>query len=395
MKEHFIILKNTAAILNTRDHLHGPIHMPAVETFRTPIINIEISETDQQGLADMMSLPEVERAAPSMPLKLVNPENTADIESSDNVWGINAVGATSSPYTGNGITMAILDTGIDKAHVAFDGVELVEKDFTGDGNGDSNGHGTHVAGTIFGRDVNGKRIGIARGVKKALIGKVLGARGGSTYMLMKAIEWAVDSGADIISMSLGIDFPSYVKRLEQKGYPTEAAVSMGLEGYRANVALFESIMKQLYTAGKFGFNQTVLTIAAAGNDNPGGKFEVNVSPPAVSEGIVSVGAVKKQGKGYVIADFSNRKPNISAPGVDILSAQAGTTAGLVSFNGTSMATPHVAGVAALIMEKYKKSGNTNPQFLAAKLLASGDTSLFPASYPAYYMGAGIVMAPQS
>ena len=83
-----------------------------------------------------------------------------------------------STWTGEGVTVAVLDTGIDSKHPAFAGVDIVEKDFTGTGNGDRQGHGTHCAGTIFGRDVDGKRIGVARGVKRALIGKVLGDEGG-------------------------------------------------------------------------------------------------------------------------------------------------------------------------------------------------------------------------
>ena len=84
------------------------------------------------------------------------------------------MGADTSSCTGNGIVVAVLDTGIDASHPAFAGVEVIQKDFTGEGDGDQHGHGTHCAGTIFGRNVNGTRIGVAMGVKKALIGKVLG-----------------------------------------------------------------------------------------------------------------------------------------------------------------------------------------------------------------------------
>ena len=122
------------------------------------------------------------------------------------------MGADTSPFTAKGVTVAVLDTGIDATHPAFEGVELIQKDFTGEGRGDKNGHGTHVAGTIFGQTVDGLRIGVAPGIGRALVGKVLDALGGgSTQSIAEAIQWALNSGANVISMSLGMDFPGLVK----------------------------------------------------------------------------------------------------------------------------------------------------------------------------------------
>src|SRR5690606_5321382 len=103
--------------------------------------------------------------------------------------------------------------GIDAQHPAFEGVQLIEKDFTNTSVGDGNGHGTHCAGTIFGRDVADHRIGIARGVKKALIGKVLKDNGrGSSEMIFEGMKWAVQEGAHVVSMSIGFDFSKTVQR---------------------------------------------------------------------------------------------------------------------------------------------------------------------------------------
>lgn len=135
--------------------------------------------------------------------------------------------------------VAVLDTGIDAGHPAFEGVELISRNFTQDAPEDLHGHGTHCAATIFGRDVGGQRIGVARGIRKALIGKVLG-KGSDTQSIVQAIEWAAEN-SDVISMSLGVDFPGYARRLRESGFPEELAVSRALEAYRANVRLYESV----------------------------------------------------------------------------------------------------------------------------------------------------------
>src|SRR5262249_4677245 len=99
--------------------------------------------------------------------------------------------------------------------------------------GDKQGHGTHCAGTIFGRAVDGKRIGVAPGVTKALIGKVLADDGGgNSDMIFAGIQWAVTEGAQVISMSLGFDFPGSVKRMTDDGWPIDLDLDLarGLAG---------------------------------------------------------------------------------------------------------------------------------------------------------------------
>jgi subtilisin family serine protease len=130
----------------------------------------------------------------------------------------------------SGIVVAVLDTGIDPNHTAFRGLAFESKNFsTVPYEDDKHGHGTHCAGTILGRDVDGIRIGVARGVRRALIGKVLDDEGyGDSVRIAQAIQWAHLQGAQVISMSQGIDFLSLVTWYEKAGAERAEAFSRAL-----------------------------------------------------------------------------------------------------------------------------------------------------------------------
>lgn len=305
--------------------------------------------------------PTVHSKAPIMPLRLIEPhaQTAPSGELPSQSWGIAAVGASTSKLTGAGITVAILDTGIQKDHPAFDGVELISRNFTGEADADTHGHGTHCAGTIFGRDVSGCRIGVARGVTRALIGKVIGS-GGTTASVANAINWAVERGANVISMSLGIDYIAYKAELERRGFPDPIATSRALAAYAQSVRLFDNLSR--FVIGVGGGLPGAVLVAATGNESDRQKnpnFTVTLSPPAVGEGVLAVAALAQSGdaaRPYEVAGFSNVGARLAAPGVDILSARLG--GGLISMSGTSMATPHVAGVAALWAEQMHKQGHS-------------------------------------
>lgn len=356
--------------------------------------SVERVEATPEQLADIRTDETVRAAAPIMPLRLIEPEESAAEPSGEgSTWGIRAVGADTSPFDGSGITVAVLDTGIDASHPAFAGVAITEKDFTGDGDGDAHGHGTHCAGTILGADVEGMRIGVAPNVDRVLVGKVLGQGGGSTESILDAVAWAVAEGAQVISMSLGIDFPGMVESLRGRGVPSRAATSMALAAYRDNVRIFDTIADLAKFSGPFGRGAVI--VAASGNEShreasPGSDetYVLDAAPPATADGILSVGALSEQEGEYGIAPFSNANPDLSGPGVDVISAAVG--GGLRALSGTSMATPHVAGVAALWAQKLQQEQAMKVDVLKGALVERSEkTGLTFAE-----VGRGMVFAPQ-
>lgn len=333
-----------------------------------------------------------------MPTTLVAPMNAcaaATPDPGDVSWGVAAVGAAESPYSGAGVRVAVLDTGIDSAHEAFDEVSLIQEDFTGEGDGDAHGHGTHCAGTIAGRPVEGHRYSVAPGIGELLIGKVLSGTGrGSTTAIARGILWAVDQRAAVVSISLGLDFPGYVMRLTRDmGLELEPAISKALEGYRDNLRFFEGLAG--YVRSRKAFGDGCVIVAAAGNESQRGgakPYTIGAAPPAASVGFVPVGALAP-GSGpahFEVAQFSNADPAVVAPGVDVFSARAG--GGYARMSGTSMATPHVAGVAALWAQRlWRSSTRLDGDILAARLVGTARELSW---LDRVDVGAGLVQAPK-
>jgi subtilisin family serine protease len=244
---------------------------------------------------------------------------------------IGAPEAWAAGHTGEGTTVAVLDTGIDVTHPDLADAVVGERNFTdSDTTDDRQGHGTHVASTITG---NGA---VHQGVApeaKLLNGKVLDDYGsGLESWIIAGMEWAASSGADVVNLSLGSRSPS----------DGADPMSQALNRITAETG--------------------ALFVVAAGNDGPAAG---TIGSPGAADAALTVGAVDRNDR---LADFSGRgprmrdgavKPEITAPGVGIVAAKAengylGTPAGdgYVALSGTSMATPHVAGAAAVLAGRH-------------------------------------------
>jgi subtilisin family serine protease len=204
-----------------------------------------------------------------------------------------------------------------------------------------------------------------------MIGKVLDDSGaGNSISIYEGIVWAFQNRAQIISLSVGIDFPGQVDERVQSGWPVALATSEALSDYTQNLKLFEMLRETLATP-MLGVEP--LIVAASGNESRRAEHAEFVVAPSLPASALhlSVGAVGVEGAGFGIATFSNGPPDLVAPGVDIVSAALG--GGLVAKSGTSMACPHVAGLAALWTSRFAKDRmRVNATTLRSALISSSD-----------------------
>ncbi|MDQ0753925.1 subtilisin family serine protease [Streptomyces africanus] len=281
---------------------------------------------------------------------------------------IGAPTAWAKGYDGKGVKVAVLDSGLDSGHPDLKGQVLATKNFSSAATtADRQGHGTHVASTIAGTGARsgGKYKGVAPGAK-LLIGKVLDDKGqGDDAGIIAGMEWAADQGADVVNLSLGgRDTPGVD--------PMEATVN------------------------RLSQTKGVLFAIAAGNEGEQG-FKTVDSPGSAADAL-TVGAVDGHDE---VADFSSMgptadgalKPDVTAPGVDITAAAAKGSAiakevgenppGYLTISGTSMATPHVAGAAALLKQQH-------PDWTFRELKAALVGSTKGSDYTPYAQGSGRV-----
>lgn len=392
----------SAARSRMPDGLRHPCDHASVAEAPRPALHRE--RLSVQELQELAEEPDFVAAAEIMQTRLLAPvpDEPGDHAWADGAggrhaqsWGIGAVGADRSKYSGADVAVALLDTGIDAGHAAFRGVHLIEKDFTGGGNGDADGHGTHSAGIVFGRNVDGVRIGVAPGIRQALIGKVLGPEGGDSEMLARALLWAHEQGAHVIAVAAGLDFAATVRRRIEQGWASGSATAAALEAYCANLTLLDRLLRMLGLQEPF--TGGAIVVAAAGNDSRRGKngeFVMAASPPCGADKVIGVGALDpaRVAAGHDVSSFSNCGVGLTAPGRGIVSAAAG--GGLTALSGTGSAAAHVAGIAALWWQAIRQSSvPVNATLVRGKLLSSARRDGFSPVVYAGERGAGRVAAP--
>ncbi|MFD5893171.1 S8 family serine peptidase [Streptomyces sp. NPDC060366] len=269
-------------------------------------------------------------------------------------------------FDGTGVTVAVLDSGVDQTHPDLAIQEIAERNFSDSAdNVDRVGHGTHVASTVAGTGAKtqGKYKGVAPGAR-ILDGKVLNDNGGGQDSgIIAGMEWAVAEGAQVVNLSLGGTDTPDIDPMEE-------------------------------TVNRLSAETGTLFVIAAGNSGQG---ESTVGSPGSAESALTVGAVDKADQ---LADFSSRgprvgdggvKPDLTAPGVDITAAVAAGsgmgesspsgTPGYATASGTSMAAPHVAGAAAILAQRH-------PDWTGERIKAALAASAKPGPHSAYQQGTG-------
>ncbi len=328
-------------------------------------VAVELPKEDADGFAATLARPAGPAAAGVRRVWLDRRLEAAELDG--NLGQIGAPEVWDAGLTGAGVDVAVLDSGVDADHPDLRGKVAEAADFTGEGTtGDRNGHGTHVASLVAGSGAasGGARRGVAYDAR-LLSGRVLdGAGQGRASWVIAGMQWATEQGADVVNLSLGGTAPES---------PENDPVARALDSLAAETG--------------------TLFVAAAGNSGP---YSGTIGTPGVAESALTVGAARANGGtprfssvGPTTGTFL-AKPDLTAPGVDITGARAGggTADPYTAMSGTSQAAPHVAGAAALLLQKHP---GWDWRRLKTALMTTADGD--PAEPRPHVAGAGVLDLP--
>jgi subtilisin len=306
-----------------------------------PRIGISIGYVDREGAKALTANQRVRNVYHADQLSLIRPvgaavPNATVAEANAGItWGLQRLGVQAlwnQNIRGMGVRVGHLDTGVDGAHPALQGRIAQFAEFDNDGNQvsgsvphDTGQHGTHTAGTICGSQINGISIGVA---PEALLCSAIVIEGGQVLLrILAGMEWVLNQNVQVLSMSLGI---------------------------RGFTPFLEDVTRRIV-------QNNVLPVFAIGNEGAG----TSRSPGNYPE-VLSVGAIDESDQ---VASFSSSitfdrpvepsVPILVAPGVNVVSALPG--GGMQALSGTSMATPHIAGIAALLFQAKPQATVTQVQ----------------------------------
>lgn len=316
---------------------------PAPQPFWTSrAMPMQLAKSELKKLADVPNIKSVRlnRKLQLPPLMEAKPLAAESEEILCATWGLQAINALSAwgvyGVRGKGTLIGVLDTGVDAEHPDLKGKIAHWREFDSLGNTvagaprDSDEHGTQCAGTIVGGNASGRYIGVAPEAKIAAALVLDGEKGGSDAQVLAGIDWAVEKGVNVLSMSLG------GLQLDQTTPPTytEAILSCIEAGIPVVVAIGNDGEQ---TTGSPGNDLFALSVGAVDHNSrvagfSGGRTQVLLESDFIDPQFLPL-------------PYS--KPEVSAPGVAIQSCVPGGS--WKSFNGTSMATPHVAGAIALLL----------------------------------------------
>lgn len=330
-----------------------------------PRLGVCLGTADAAALSRIRRTPGVARILGAPPLSLIRPKRVAAAAlTRATTWGLDLLGVPGlwdQGLDGTGVSVGHLDTGVDGKHPTLRRALAAFAEFDDFGRQvrpvprphDTDDHGTHTAGTIAGRPVQGKSIGVA---PKAMLCSAIVIEGGDVVArVLGGMDWAIGQGIRMLSMSLGF------------------------RGWWDDFLPLTRILRA----------QGILPAFAVGNEGPG----TSRSPGNYAEAL-SIGAVDKQRRVAAFSSsdrFRRRRdpgvPDLLAPGVGVISARPG--GGYQAMDGTSMATPHIAGLAALLWQ-------ARPQATVAQVERAilRSCTLPPGAAPARY-GRGIPHGPRA